>query len=527
MVLSKGKKLILIAVVAVIILVAGFFIYRSHSETQYDINLAVDRLLDEDFLFMSVANPYDEETVAVFIEDFWNPLKDKSAFQKELVNRLTEGVIEPAFHNLNEQRTKQEDHNYIENRYGDVSLSAHNIILKLVGFLSRVGYEDSELKESFTNYYQRLAEINRTSAPAIAGYPEQERELSLAEDLIDTLEGAAEFNQAAGDFYQIPTDQVATADEIAKHCDQAIQLSQEVGDRVTFAGALSAASTSTILEGQNFIEPNQIMTFLMDTSGKWLTLKNENGGYYDTHPLKRDERIGKVIYYGDFAKWAPFDGGDRYDTSALDGVWDALTPEQQAEIEWANRDSETTYYLQGERYDGSLDESLEDEDYGYVYLNTDGYMLYLSRDSILYSGDKIYRDTIYGDFSGIYEDVEQDFQAEHPTFETGAVTLTEEPYATYTGTFQEKTGRWNFTIYSEFWLYNDEVYWLPREPINLRSDGTLVQSFFTEPTLLEDMAAEGIYGQVTATVTFVDGTVHFSMKENDTIVADYDLVKGD
>lgn len=56
MVLSKGKKIILIAVAAVVILVVGFLLYRSHSENQYNIDRAVDSILNEDSAF-TYANP--------------------------------------------------------------------------------------------------------------------------------------------------------------------------------------------------------------------------------------------------------------------------------------------------------------------------------------------------------------------------------------------------------------------------------------------------------------------------------------
>ena len=49
MVLSKGKKIILIAAAAVIILVVGFLAWKHHSETQYTIDRAVTSVLNERF----------------------------------------------------------------------------------------------------------------------------------------------------------------------------------------------------------------------------------------------------------------------------------------------------------------------------------------------------------------------------------------------------------------------------------------------------------------------------------------------
>ena len=68
MVLSKGKKIILIVLAVVIVLVGGYFAYRSYSETQYRIDRAINSVLDADSAF-SFADPYDAETASDFIEE--------------------------------------------------------------------------------------------------------------------------------------------------------------------------------------------------------------------------------------------------------------------------------------------------------------------------------------------------------------------------------------------------------------------------------------------------------------------------
>lgn len=113
MVLSKGKKIILIVLAVVIVLVGGYFAYRSYSETQYRIDRAINSVLDADSAF-SFADPYDAETASDFIEEYWNPVKDKSRFQKELVNRLEEEIIQVSLHNLEESRADKEEPQYIE-----------------------------------------------------------------------------------------------------------------------------------------------------------------------------------------------------------------------------------------------------------------------------------------------------------------------------------------------------------------------------------------------------------------------------
>ena len=58
MVLSKGRKMILIAVIIVAVLAAAFFGYKMYSEAQEAMNDAIKPLLDADSAF-SFADPYD------------------------------------------------------------------------------------------------------------------------------------------------------------------------------------------------------------------------------------------------------------------------------------------------------------------------------------------------------------------------------------------------------------------------------------------------------------------------------------
>ena len=90
---------------------------QHHSETQYTIDRAVTSVLNEDRAF-SYADPYDEETVSVFIEQYWDPVKDKSSFQKELADRLNGEIVEVALHNMEEDRSDKEEREYVENSYG-------------------------------------------------------------------------------------------------------------------------------------------------------------------------------------------------------------------------------------------------------------------------------------------------------------------------------------------------------------------------------------------------------------------------
>ena len=517
MVLSKGKKIILIAIVLIIISVAGFLFYRSYQGSQTDAN----RVINEMFDYLDSTNDFDyddESTYPEFIEEF-NEVSGKSQFQKELV-RIVDEFAEVGIHNYDVGLDDM-----METRYGDRLYYGEigNLFCNVVSLLNRIGYEDEKLRDSFTSFFVNSAQgaRDRTYKDATT----QEIELEQGNYLDQVLQDAADFSQAGGDFYQIPTDQIATVDEISQHYSKAIQLSYDADDKATFAKALSSATSSSFLAGQVFWDSQEIVDFLMEDGGELYTLLSGVGGYYDTHLINE---VGQITYYGDFGMRVTTSGGDEYDTSGLDdGVWDSLTPGQRDEIISGNQAHiNNYYYLLGEVYNGNLNPALGDEGYGYVYLNKDGSAVCFQNNSIVYvHQDNSLDSIIYGNFSGVYEKAEKEYQASLLSFDTEAVILAEEPYTSYTGNFKEKTGRWNFTIYSEFWMYNDEVYWLPREPINLRADDTLVHSFFAEPVLVENMIVEETYGKITATVTFADGTIHCTIKENDTLLADYDLVK--
>ena len=57
---------------------------------------------------------------------------------------------------------------------------------------------------------------------------------------------------------------------------------------------------------------------------------------------------------------------------------------------------------------------MEDDAYGYVYLNEDGTRLYFAEQSIFYMSDTNYKsEMIRGDFSKQYDEMEQKFRKEH------------------------------------------------------------------------------------------------------------------
>lgn len=86
MVLSKGRKIILITAVVVAIVVIAYFAYTTYRNAQSKIDAAIEPILGG--YALSYADPYDTETAEEFIERYWNPVKDKSSFQKKFVKQL-------------------------------------------------------------------------------------------------------------------------------------------------------------------------------------------------------------------------------------------------------------------------------------------------------------------------------------------------------------------------------------------------------------------------------------------------------
>ena len=333
MVLSKGRKLILIAAAVVIALAAALLGYNAYRNAQDRLDSAISPLLGG--YAYSFADPFDEETRDVFISDYWDPVKDKSSLHKKLVNAVQTQVIDLSF-----QNAELDSDDRITNEYGEELTDAQDTIVKLMGFLKVVDYEDQDLKDCIQDYYLRLAEEVRTDdAENESSSTEQARELELAEDLLEELEKVDEFNQAAGDFFQIQVNDIIPLDEISGHYTKAIQLARDDHDMGAFVRALSSATASPLLKDETFLSSDEIVDFLMEEPGTVYTLKNGVGGYYDSNRIEGND----VTYYGDFAKKVTTSGGHKYDTSALGGVWDALTPGQKAEITSGNT-VHTNYY---------------------------------------------------------------------------------------------------------------------------------------------------------------------------------------
>lgn len=414
MVLSKGRKIILITVVVVIVLAGGFFGFTAYRNAQSKIDAAIDPVLGG--YALTYADPYDTETADEFIERYWNPVKDKSSFQKKFVKQVQEQLLDVSFQNAD-----LDIDNRISNEYWDEVTDAQGPIVQMMPFLQKAGYEEENLKTCLKDYYLRLAENERADLQEAQAGSEQEQELNQANGLMSVVEKVSEFNDAAADYYQIPEDEIIPIDEISQHYSEAIRLAHDADDLETVAEALSQATGSPLLKDQSFMDSDQIADLFVAEDAVIYTLRNGIGGYYDVH---RDES-SYMTYYGDFASETYTSGGKKYDTSGLTpGVWGALTPGQRAEIKSGN--STTThhnYYFLGTESDDAFVSDIPDlaqSGYGYVFCNPDGSAVFVSaRSATCYTGEGTYQ--IEGDFTQLVDQAAAKYNVSGDTIEN-AVT---------------------------------------------------------------------------------------------------------
>lgn len=421
MVVSKGRKIVLIAILVVIVAIAiagGVFALKTYSDTQSKIDYAVNGLLDINPVGGTTA--YDEDTASEYIENYWNPLKDQSGFQEKLASQLKEQILDVAL-----QNNEMDDSEQIENQYGDALLpSETNETLQcLITFFDEVGYEDPAIRESILSYYVQLVEMELSALENTA----EESKLNVSGELMDALSYVDGFNQFAGSFYQIQEDELISEsdkDKIAEFYRQTIQQSYDTGDVSAFAEALSQVSQSTFFENQTFMESDKIVAFLTDDSNEIYTLKPGIGGYYDI--ISQEPNLyydgnsyagGNGSFYGDFY-YAYYEGSqDQYDMSEMSPeVWGALTPGQREEIRRGNSSSsEIVSYLQGVELDSTyiaLIPELAESDFEFAYCTADGDAIFLSQNAVCYFPASGGEYLMKGDFSDQVSKAEEQYSAQ-------------------------------------------------------------------------------------------------------------------
>ena len=403
--MPKEKKTILIVVVIIAVLAGGLLGYRLYVTAKHSVEDVIDAMFDESSWLIDFRYS-DESTYPELLEEF-NRVKNKLMFKREIVEVIDE-FTEISIHNLTcetDERT--------ENRYYDKLnyVAAHEIFQNVVGWLDYSDYENKKVRDRFTAFYTEVAQTLQDQADSNEKTAESELESAVNLDYL--LQRVNSFNAKANDFYKIDLTHVVLLEEVEQHFDQAIQISYGAKNTETFVKAISQATQSPLFEGRAFMDSQQIVDFLMtNDDGAVYTLLNGVGGYYDTHQV---EAYGDITCHGDFATRVTTSGGGMYDTSGLGGVWGALTPGQRAEISKGNQ-SKTyyDYYLCGENFGDNYDRPLEDDAYGYVYLNEDGTCLYFAEQSIFYMSDTNYKsEMIRGDFSKQDDEMEQKFRKEH------------------------------------------------------------------------------------------------------------------
>lgn len=492
MVLSKGKKILLIVIAAVVILTAAFFGWSSYRETKSTAERCVEGLMGESFIY----DPYDEEDFSFFQTNF-EKVRNKGALRKELVSVIEEYAQVSIYNTYGDG-----DGEEMETRYFNTPRvsSALDAFTDAVGMLNQLNYQEEAVRDGFADFFAQYAQAVRTDV-------ETEEELKKAEELEDLLEDVSSFNEEAGDFYRVDGNPLCTEDELAEHYAQAVQMALDGEGLPALMDALESATASQIVGDRTWIDSGELVALLAGDSPEVLTLVNGIGGYYDgMDPAERSN------YYGDFYYRTWTSGGNRYDTSGLSGVWSALTPGQRAEIQSGNRT--TTHKemsCQGVELEDEIDlREMTAAGYEYVYRCDDGAFLYVAPDAICYVGEN--GGTIQGDFSEILEEMEQQYAQAHSL---AGMAGEASALDAYRGTFG-LNGVPLFT--SDFVQNGEQVYWTctqvdPDHSFFWVKFGEERVDFFTQslPVVGGEVTEEIGHGCV-ATVQFQNGVISYSLK---------------
>ena len=164
----------------------------------------------------------------------------------------------------------------------------------------------------------------------------------------------------------------------------------------------------------------------------------------------------------------------------------------------------------------------------YVYLNDDDSLLCFRSSSIYYMNEAHYGGhVIYGDFADLCAEMGTEYQKKlelSSTFDwgelaEGTTAVTDEQYSPYTGTFVGGEDKPR-TMQSEFRQKDGQICWFTSMPMDLTMADVTVHQFFTTPSPVADMTVTETYDTVTATVTFVDGSIHMLLQDGDTVIYD-------
>ena len=145
MVLSKGKKILLIVIAAVVILTAAFFGWSSYRETKSTAERCVEGLMGESFIY----DPYDEEDFSFFQTNF-EKVRNKGALRKELVSVIEEYAQVSIYNTYGDG-----DGEEMETRYFNTPRisSALDAFTDAVGMLNQLNYQEEAVRDSFADFF--------------------------------------------------------------------------------------------------------------------------------------------------------------------------------------------------------------------------------------------------------------------------------------------------------------------------------------------------------------------------------------
>lgn len=414
MILSKGQKMIIAAVLVVLLGVGGSWGYNAHQENQKTMNDTIKALMKEE---LNESEEYNFEA-----------LRDDKSFQKELVKAIDE-MVEVATYNepLAEkifyddsipeeqkdealEKAKKTDRFGIDREMYALSNGLSGGLFKMAQHLSDFDYEDEAVRDSFKKFFLayeqvRAEEDSYSYQPNTDGYYELERFRHYGYLISDNL---LEWNDGVDDFYKIDIDEIITEEEAIEFATQAVELSYAAGEKDTFCVALGKIQESSlkekIKEKINYMDEAKIFDFLVGDSTDMVTTLPGVGGYYDT----QEKEINKT-YYGDFCiKFIKGYSRQEYDMSGMTPeLWNSLDQGYKDIIEEGNRDEPDRWilYLRDKEVRGTISSGF---DYGYMILDDE-------KESILLVSPKGISVDIYGGVSTEY--LEGDFSEQYAATE--------------------------------------------------------------------------------------------------------------
>ena len=516
MLISRGKRNLIIAGVVIVAVAVGFFTYRSYSNTKF----YCERLFKELFFTEYAYNKIDYDQLGTYQEyiDELDKVRDKRLFNKLIVSAVDEYTEicrrrEEAWDKYyNDEGPKPED---IETSYGDKPSysSASERFIGAAGFFKAADYYNEDLNESFQNFYADWAHYIRERKDP--DYTEVKNDLENANSLYYVLSEVKDFNGSRTDGFKIDTASVCTEDEIRGLFQGAIDEACETKDLKLLAEALEDATSIEEVSNEGYMESSEILDLYLEDSYQINTLLKGIGGYYDDDDSPQN-CYGD--YYYETNTVGPKNPLNEYNDNPEMKSW-LIQNGYYDNIQEHNRTRTTiTSLCKGKDININIP-SLKEEGYGYVYVNEDGTQIFVSPNAIKLFDNK--EDTwkindveIRGDFSDIYSEMEKEYRESHVNgasddFLASSEPVTEGEYALYTGTFTFTSGAdESLSLRSEFRMKDGQIYWICYDsPFNFYVDGIKVHTVFENPTPVEDMKCIEVYEGWTSQVIFEDNII--------------------